>query len=145
MPRVQKSVLVMHPAATMFQLVDAVEQYPQFLPWCAGGQVLLRDSAITRATIAIRYAGVAQSFTTENTKEGGEWMRLTLLNGPFQDFSGHWRFHALSEAGCKIEFALHYTFTNAILEKAIGPVFGMIVDTLVDRFVARADALAGAA
>ena len=144
MPTVSKSVLVPHAAEVMFQLVDAVEHYPEFLPWCGGTAVLKRDERETIATIAIRYAGVSQSFTTVNKKENHEWMRLTLRDGPFKSLQGHWHFLALSVGACKVELQLDYAFSNIVLEHAIGPVFGMIAETMMDRFVARAENLASA-
>ena len=142
MPKVAKSVLVPHAAEMMFNLVDAVEKYPEFLPWCGGTTVLKRDAAETIATIQIRYAGVSQSFTTVNTKENMEWLRLNLHDGPFKTLRGHWHFVALGATACKVELQLEYAFANALLERAIGPVFGMIADTLIDRFVSRAEAIA---
>ena len=143
MPQVAKSVLVPYAATAMFALVDEVERYPEFLPWCGGARVLARDEVMTVAAIDINYAGVRQSFTTENTKDGVEWMRLQLREGPFQTLSGHWHFVTLSDAACKVELMLDYAFANALLEKAIGPVFGMIADTMIDRFVVRAESLYG--
>ena len=142
MSQVVKSVLVPHSAQTMFDLVDAVERYPEFLPWCGGARVLERDAAVTVATIDIRYAGVVQSFTTENTKQDGEWMRLSLRDGPFRQLQGLWTFTRLAAVASKVELQLEYSFANRLLEGAIGPVFGMIAGTLIDRFVARAEALA---
>ena len=142
MPKVAKSVLVPHAAGMMFELVDAVERYPEFLPWCGGTRVLVRNVTQTIATIDIRYGGVAQSFTTINTKEEKEWMRLSLRDGPFKKLQGHWHFVALAENASKVELQLDYAFTNIILEHAIGPVFSMIADTMMDRFVTRAEALA---
>jgi ribosome-associated toxin RatA of RatAB toxin-antitoxin module len=141
MPQVSKSVLVPYSAETMFSLVDAVERYPEFLPWCNSTEVHSRDALQTVATINIRYAGVAQSFTTENKKEGVTWMRINLRDGPFKTLRGAWRFQSLAVAACKVELELEYTFANSLLERAVGPVFGMIAETMMDRFVARADAL----
>jgi ribosome-associated toxin RatA of RatAB toxin-antitoxin module len=143
MPQVSKSVLVPYSAETMFALVDAVERYPEFLPWCSGTQVHSRDELQTVATINIRYAGVAQSFTTENEKEGVAWMRIQLRDGPFKTLRGAWHFRVLSAAACKVELELEYTFANNLLERAVGPVFGMIAETMMDRFVARAETLYG--
>ncbi len=142
MPHVEKSVLVAHSAATMFRLVDDVERYPTFLPWCGGAHVIERTEALTVATIDIRYAGVAQSFTTENSKRANEWMQLKLREGPFRSLTGAWHFVALSSEASKVSLALDYQFANALLEAAVGPVFGKIAETMVDRFVMRADALA---
>lgn len=144
MPQVVKSVLIPHSAQTMFDLVDAVERYPEFLPWCGGARVLERDVTRTVATIDIRYAGVVQSFTTENTKHDGEWMKIALRDGPFRQLQGLWNFTKLSTDASKVELQLEYSFANRLLEAAIGPVFGMIADTMIDRFVVRAEALAQA-
>jgi ribosome-associated toxin RatA of RatAB toxin-antitoxin module len=144
MPQVAKSVLVPYSAATMFELVDTVERYPEFLPWCGGATVHARDSVRTLATLDIRYAGVAQSFTTENTKTGQEAMQLQLRDGPFQTLNGAWHFRSLGDEGSKVSLNLEYAFQNRLLEGAIGPVFGMIADTMIDRFVMRADQLYGA-
>jgi ribosome-associated toxin RatA of RatAB toxin-antitoxin module len=143
MPQVAKSVLVPYSASIMFELVDAVERYPEFLPWCGGATVHARDALHTLATLDIRYAGVAQSFTTENIKSGQSEMQLQLRDGPFQRLSGSWIFRALGEEGSKVSLDLEYTFQNRLLESAVGPVFGMIADTMIDRFVQRADQLYG--
>jgi ribosome-associated toxin RatA of RatAB toxin-antitoxin module len=143
MPQVAKSVLVPYSAAAMFKLVDDVERYPEFLPWCGGARVLERTDTLTIAVIDIHYAGVRQTFSTANTKEGVEWMRLQLREGPFKELGGHWHFQALNEGASKVELMLDYAFSSAILEAAVGPVFGMIGDTMIDRFVTRADTVYG--
>lgn len=139
MAQVNKSVLVEHPAGAMFMLVDRVEDYPAFLPWCGGTEVKWRDEQVTVATIHIDYMGVKQSFTTENSKQAPNEMNLNLQDGPFSHLQGHWRFLALSETACKIEFALSYTFSSRVLETLLTPVFHHIANTFVDAFVSRAD------
>lgn len=141
MPGVHRSVLVAHSADAMFALVDRVEDYPLFLPWCGGSAVLLRDARITRARVDIDFRGLKQSFTTENHKVAGESMQLRLVEGPFSALSGRWTFQALSPGASKVVLELDYAFGNVALEKLVGPVFSVITETLVDRFVARADAL----
>ncbi len=123
----------------MFDLVDRVEEYPQFLPWCGGTELKWRDHLTTVATIYIDYMGVKQSFTTENSKLAPTEMNLSLQEGPFTHLHGHWRFLALSDSACKIEFGLDYAFSSRMLETLLTPVFGHIADTFVDAFVARAD------
>ena len=125
----------------MFALVDAAEAYPEFLPWCSGATVMLRDATRTRATIHVNYHGVRQSFTTDNAKEPPEKMTIRLVEGPFRVLDGEWRFKPLAEDACKIEFCLHYEFSSRILEKLVGPVFSYIANTMVDAFVKRADKL----
>jgi ribosome-associated toxin RatA of RatAB toxin-antitoxin module len=143
MAEVSRSVIVGHTPAEMFALVDAVEAYPEFLPWCGGARVIHRDDAVTRATLEIAYRGIRQSFTTENAKRAPEEMRIRLVEGPFRRLDGLWRFAALGAGGCKIEFRLTYEFSSKLLEKAIGPVFGYIAGSLVEAFVKRADRIHG--
>ena len=137
-------VLVGHSAARMFELVDRVEDYPQFLPWCSGSTVETRDAAVTRATVHISFHGVKTSFSTANAKRAPELMQLTLVSGPFSALDGEWRFTDLGGAGCRVEFSLRYQFSSRLLERAVGPVFGRIAGSLVDAFVQRADRLDGA-
>ena len=138
MPQVQKSVLVAFPAALMFELVDRVEEYPRFLPWCSDTEVHLRDDDWTVASIGIDYLGLRSGFTTENRKQAG-LITLELKDGPFRNLTGAWRFTALSEDACKVEFELEYEFSNKALEAMIGPVFSTIAGTFVDAFVREAE------
>jgi ribosome-associated toxin RatA of RatAB toxin-antitoxin module len=139
MNKVEKTVLVMHSAAQMFALVDAVEEYPKFLPWCDAVSALTRSETSTGATLHINYHGIKQSFSTKNNKVFPNFMDIKLQNGPFKHLDGEWHFIELSPIACKIEFKLNYVFANLILEKMIAPVFGHIANTFVDSFVARAD------
>lgn len=135
---VEKSVLIERTAAQMFDLVDRVEEYPQFLPWCGGTELIERTPTRTAARIHIDYHGLKAHFATENAKESPRWMDIRLTEGPFRHLDGHWRFTPLGEAACKVEFRLHYEFSGKLLEKAFGPVFRHIADTFIDSFVKRA-------
>jgi ribosome-associated toxin RatA of RatAB toxin-antitoxin module len=141
MAQVEKSVLVAHPPERMFELVDKVEDYPLFLPWCGGTTLKSRSTESTVATIHIAYMGIRQSFTTENIKEAPSLMRIRLLDGPFSKLEGEWHFLLLGVDACKIELRLDYTFSSRVLEAVLAPVFSHITNTFVDAFVRRADAL----
>lgn len=140
---VEKSVLIEHTAGQMFDLVDGVENYPAFLPWCGGTELLERSESKTAARLHINYHGLKASFATENAKEAGRWMTIQLREGPFRQMDGLWRFTPLGDSACKVEFRLHYEFSNRLLEKALGPVFHHIANTFVDSFVKRAHHLYG--
>lgn len=142
MHKVEKTVLVTHAAAQMFNLVDQVEDYPLFLPWCGGVELLARNATSTSATLHINYHGLKQSFTTNNIKDYPTSMQIQLVDGPFKQLNGSWHFIALRDDACKIEFKLNYEFANHFLEKIISPVFGYIASTFIDGFVARADKIA---
>jgi ribosome-associated toxin RatA of RatAB toxin-antitoxin module len=139
MKEVRKTVLVGHTAEQMFSLVDAVERYPEFLPWCAGTAVSFRDADRTRATIRIDYRGMRQSFTTDNRKQVPICMEMHLVEGPFRTLEGKWRFTDLAQRGCKIEFELRYEFSSTVLEKLVGPIFNYIATSMVEAFVRRAE------
>ncbi|WP_025915444.1 type II toxin-antitoxin system RatA family toxin [Herminiimonas sp. CN] len=143
MAAVHKSVIVGYSAEQMFALVDKVEDYPRFLPWCGGVDVREREADRLVATIAIQYHGIKQTFTTENTNTRPTSMQMRLLEGPFRHLQGAWVFKPLREDACKIEFDLQYEFSSKILEKIIGPVFGMIANSFVDSFCKRAEAAYG--
>lgn len=140
---VHKSVIVGYSAEQMFALVDKVEDYPRFLPWCGGVEVREREADRLVATIAIHYRGIRQSFTTENTNIRPTSMQMRLLEGPFKHLQGSWMFRSLRADACKIEFDLQYEFSSRILEKIIGPIFGMIANSFVDSFCKRAEAAYG--
>lgn len=145
MALVEKSVLIERSALQMFQLVDGVEAYPQFLPWCSRTELKHRDSRSTVATLHIDYHAVKSHFTTENAKESPQWMKIRLVDGPFKRLEGAWHFKPLGEHACKIEFSLTYEFSSRLFEKIIGPVFNHIAGTFVDAFVRRAGQVYGAA
>ncbi len=144
MALVEKSVLIRHSAQQMFDLVDRVEDYPAFLPWCNRTELKFRDAQKTAATLFINYRSVKSHFTTENEKEAPLWMNIRLVDGPFRRLEGRWQFRPLADDACKIEFQLSYEFSSRMFEKIIGPVFSQIANTFVDAFVRRASEVYGA-
>jgi ribosome-associated toxin RatA of RatAB toxin-antitoxin module len=140
---VNKSVLVSHTAREMFELVDRVELYPEFLPWCSGATVLESRPDGKTARLDIDFHGIRTHFTTDNRNTPGEQIVVTLRDGPFRHLHGEWRFRALAEDACKVELALAYEFATTLLDKAIGPMFNRIATTFVESFVQRADAVYG--
>lgn len=140
---VHKSVLLGYSAQQMYALVGDVERYPEFLPWCGGVTVERFDENRLVATLAIAYRGVQQSFTTENLNTPHSMMTMRLVDGPFKNLDGSWKFKALRDNACKIEFDLRYEFSNKLLEQVIGPVFGMIANSFVDSFCKRAEKIYG--
>jgi ribosome-associated toxin RatA of RatAB toxin-antitoxin module len=127
----------------MFALVERVEDYPKFLPWCGKVDVREREADKLIATLSIQYHGIKQTFTTENTNVSPVSMKMKLLEGPFKHLDGEWIFRPLREDACKIEFELRYEFSNKILEQIIGPVFSIIANSFVDSFCKRAEVIYG--
>lgn len=138
MQTVRKSVIVTRPAEAMFALVDECERYPEFLPWCSGVVVHERTPREVKATLQIDYRGLRSRITTLNHNSPPHGIDLDFVEGPFERFKGHWQFVPLGAEGCRVEFTLDYAFSSGALETLLAPVFGHIMETLVDRFVERA-------
>jgi len=138
---VRKTVLVGHSAERMFDLVEAAEDYPAFLPWCAAATILERTPTVVAADVTVDYHGIRFHFRTRNPKRPPEWMALRLEHGPFHHFEGEWKLTPLAADGCRIDFLLRYDFKRGITGKLAAPVFDRIANTLVDAFVARADSV----
>lgn len=147
MKTIHKSVLLWHSAHEMFALVTDIAHYPQFLPWCDQGEVLDQDGRGMTARVGMAISGLKQSFTTRNTHVDDREVHMELVDGPFSQLDGLWRFTPLgdgSQRACKVEFTLRYGFANAALAAIVGPVFDRIAGNLVDAFVKRADQVYGA-
>lgn len=134
---IKKSVLVLHSAEKMFQLVDTVEDYPQFLPWYGKTEVISREGNELKARLHIDYMGVHQSFATHNHNTPHKEIRMTLLEGPFQSLHGTWTFTPLGD-DCQVQFELHYELVG-LLSRVISPVFSMVTGKLVDAFIQEAN------
>ena len=130
----------------MFNLVTDVAHYPEFLPWCDQAQVLAQTPDGMTAKVGISFAGLKQSFTTQNTHEVNRKVTLKLVSGPFSKLDGEWRFVPVgddSKRACKVELMLRYDFASMALSAVVGPVFDKIAGSLVDAFVKRAKQVYG--
>jgi ribosome-associated toxin RatA of RatAB toxin-antitoxin module len=142
MRAIARSAIVQHTAQQMFALVDDIESYPRFLPWCAAAKVEERTPTSVRATLTVGLRGLRQAFTTQNALQPGESMHMRLVKGPFRRFAAAWRFKSLSREACAVEFSLEYEMAGP-LARVLEPLFDHIADTLVDGFTRRADELYG--
>ena len=143
MPVVHKSVFLGYSAQQMFDLVANIDDYPKFLPWCSGVEIRERRDNVVVASIGINYHGVKQSFTTSNENTAPTTIEMKLVDGPFKCLDGVWTFKALREDACKIELDMRYEFSGTLLDKLVGPVFGMIANSMVDSFCKRAETVYG--
>lgn len=128
----------------MYALVVDIASYPEFLPWCGKAEILDSDEQETTARLGISFKGVKQSFTTKNRNIACSKVDMELVDGPFSHLGGVWQFIPLSDSASKIVLDLEFAFSSRWLEKLVGPVFGMIGNTMVDSFSQRARDLYGA-
>jgi len=143
MTTIHKSALVPYTPEEMFALVDGIDSYPSFLPWCKSARVLRRSDDEVEASIEIAKGGVEKVFTTRNRNQPGKMIEMRLVEGPFRVLEGFWRFEPLGDEACKLSLDLEYEFSSALLAVALGPIFHQITNSLVDAFSKRAEAVYG--
>lgn len=138
MPQVVRSALVPFSANAMFDLVNDVKSYPQFLPGCADSKVLEQSESSMTASVQIQKSAISQWFTTKNTLIPGQKIDMQLVDGPFSQLTGGWTFTELDEKACKVELNLTFEFSNKLVAMAFGKVFSAIASKMVEAFVNRA-------
>ncbi len=143
MTTVQKSALVKFSAKQMFEIVDDIEAYPEFLPWCSGSRILKRQDDIVEAEVQISKAGFNKSFATRNRIARHEKICMSLLDGPFSSLDGVWTFMPLREDASKISLDLEFEMQGKFASLAFGTVFNQICNTMVSSFTERAKNIYG--
>lgn len=138
MPQVSRSALVPFSAKQMYDLVNDVASYPQFLPGCSGSKILDQTESTMVASVDVAKAGIKKTFTTKNTLIDSEMIGMNLVDGPFKSLTGGWHFMALDETACKVELKLDFEFSNALVAMAFGKVFQELTNNMVNSFTQRA-------
>lgn len=138
MRKVDRSALVPYTAEEMFGLVDDIEAYPQFLPWCRDAKVESRSGNVIIATLELHKGPISKHFTTRNTRREFEAIDMELVGGPFRDLQGGWRFQAMEGRGCKVSLELEFQFESRLVDVMFGRFFKDAGDALVDAFTRRA-------
>ena len=140
MTSVKKSREVVYSCEQMYNLVNDIERYTEFLPYFSKGVVHHRDADEVQATLVITAGGMSKSFTTRNRLQANKMIELRLVDGPFSHLEGFWRFDPI-ENGSLISFDLEFEFAGRMLSMILGPVFEQVTDKMVDAFCDRAKAM----
>ena len=122
----------------MYALVNRIEDYPEFLPWCSSTEIISRDEDEVRASITVRGGGFHKAFTTVNRLQHNKMIEIRLLDGPFKHLEGFWLFEPISDAQSKVSLDLEFEFAGGLLNFAFGPMFHQIASNFVDAFCERA-------
>ncbi len=139
MTLISRNALVPYSVEEMYVLVDNIEDYAQFLPWCRSTEVLSRDENEVQASIEIARGGLNKSFTTLNRLQKNKMIEMRLIEGPFKHLQGYWRFDALKDpTASKISLDLEFEFESRLVALAAGSVFNQIANSMVDAFSKRA-------
>jgi len=140
---ITRTALVLFPANHMYQLVEDVSSYPRFLSWCTASRLIEKEDQSQVASLEVAIAGLRQSFTTRNQLVPGKSISMELLEGPFQQLRGQWRFDELGSSGSKIHLQLEFDFASGLLSSAFRHGFASVADRLVNDFCLRADDIYG--
>jgi ribosome-associated toxin RatA of RatAB toxin-antitoxin module len=144
MREMHRSALVPYSAEQMFDLIEQVEHYPEFLPWCTRAQLIERTDEVVSATVEVGFRELHVGVTTRNEKRRPEWMAIHMQDGSFRHFFGEWRLLPLGTLGCRIDFSLRYELALPT-ERLAGPLIDRAANQMVDAFVRRAEAVYEAA
>lgn len=143
MRRISRSALVPYSAGDIYRLVDDIDAYPAFLPWCETAEVLERDADHVTAKLGFARGGLSRTFTTRNQLSPTEGIDLSLVDGPFRSLAGQWSFQQLGDGGSKVSLDLEFQLESRIADMLIGPFFEEICNRLVDAFSKRAEQVYG--
>jgi len=138
MPLIHRTAIVPYTAKQMYDLVNDVKSYPDFLHWCTKAEILMLDEDEIQATLTLSKGGMQKEFTTHNRMQKNKMIEIRLVNGPFQLLEGFWRFESLSESSSEVSLDLEFEFINRLVGFAFEPVFHPIANNLVDAFCERA-------
>ncbi|MFQ5983350.1 MAG: type II toxin-antitoxin system RatA family toxin [Woeseiaceae bacterium] len=144
MRRVNRSALVPYTAREMFVLVDDIEAYPEFLPWCNDAEVHSRTDEVVEATLELHKGSLSNHFTTRNTRREFEAIDIALIGGPFRHLNGGWQFTEIGQEGCKVALVLDFEFESMLVDVMFGSFFEETCNSLVDAFTKRAQVVFGA-
>jgi len=143
MRKVNRSALVPHSAREMFLLVDDVEAYPEFLPWCRNSQVHQRSDTIVEATLELQKGAMSNEFTTRNARHEFSRIDISLIGGPFRHLRGGWTFDEFGNQGCKVVLKLDFEFQSMFVDMMFGSFFEDTCNSLIDAFTRRASQVYG--
>ena len=110
---IQRSALLPYPAKALYDLVNDVARYPEFLPWCSASTVLAESDTAMRAELTVAKGSITQRFTTRNVLVPGQSIEMNLEEGPFTQLHGVWTFKALGDKACKISLDLTFDYAGA--------------------------------
>jgi ribosome-associated toxin RatA of RatAB toxin-antitoxin module len=143
MPTINKSTVVPYTQEQMYALVNDVSTYAEFVPWCVKSRALDRSEDEVHGELTFSKGGLEKAFSTINRLQPHKMIELRLLNGPFKQLEGFWRFEELGDNESRVMLDLEYEFSNMLIAMMFGPVFQQVAVTLVDAFSDRAKVVYG--
>ena len=143
MDRINKKANVKYSANQMYTLVNDIEAYPDFLPWCTNATIINYGDNELVASVSISIGKIRKIFTTQNTMRQGSSIDMKLIEGPFKKLNGEWKFQNNPNGGSIVSLEMQFEFKNKLLRYTFGAVFKKITNSLVDAFIERANIIYG--
>jgi ribosome-associated toxin RatA of RatAB toxin-antitoxin module len=140
MTTISHKKIVPYTREQMYALVNAVDDYAKFLPWCSSSKIITQTAEGMTAEMTVKNT---VTFTTQNTLTPYSKIELKLVSGPFKQLHGAWQFVEAAEGHCEIQVHLEFTFKNTLLKIALGSIFEEIGHKLITAFIARAKVVYG--
>ena len=122
----------------IFHLINNIEKYPDFLPWCVKTEVEHESKNIINGKIFISKSFIKWDFSTKNTIENNKSINLTLIDGPFEELNGKWSFIPIDKNNTKVSLDINYKFKNSLIEISIEPIFTSIMNSILQSFISQA-------
>lgn len=138
MRELTRSALIGKSPEFLYLLLNDIEAYPRFVPWCTHAVVESRSDREIVATLGVRRGPLRTEFTTRNTLDPGRSVAMEHVRGPFRMLQGLWTLTPIGDAGTRIELAMRFAFANPLTAAVFEPMFEETAGSLVDAFVARA-------
>ncbi len=137
MREVKRSALVAQPPSRLFALINDIESYPRFLPWCTHARVQSRTACEIVATIGVKKGPLHGEFSTRNELEPDKRILMHLVDGPFKMLEGQWVLTPIGPDGCRVELTMRFAFKSALSAMMFDHMFAETVGSLVEAFVTR--------
>jgi ribosome-associated toxin RatA of RatAB toxin-antitoxin module len=136
--QVSRSLLLPYSAREMFDLVNEVARYPEFLPFCSSAEVLVADATEMQAALSFSRMGLEHALRTRNRLTPPGRIEIEFVSGPFEYLRGEWTFQALGEGACKTAFSVEFQLQARFLQFAATPAINQAVAQAVEAFQRRA-------
>lgn len=143
MTEINKSESVPFSADQMYALVNDIEAYPEFLPWCKSSCIYNQSEEQLSASVDIAVGKIRHSFTTLNRMTPGRKIEMQLEKGPFKYLTGTWCFTPKNGEICDVTLHMQFEFKNKLLKLALERAFNKIMSTMVESFINRAQDIYG--
>ena len=142
--------------AQLFELVAAVDRYPEFLPWCLAARIRFpkkpqgtSNKALMVADLVIGFRVFRERYTSRVTLQPPQRIDVVYVEGPFRYLNNHWIFEPVARSaerpvgGTMLTFHIEFEFRSTLLQSLVGGLFNEAVRRMVAAFEGRAKQLYG--